>query len=123
MKRLAIFALLGPLIGMATVLLTVPGLTGKIVMLDATEISVIVVVMYFFGLVPALIVCLVDWYLARRNIDYRPVWCALLGVVVSSPLIVVNPSQINSVRWMLFGLFGAVPAAVCSWLSSSDKAV
>ena len=76
---------------------------------------------YVILLLPAMLTALVDNVLARRNVGYRILWTALAGYMfIFVPLLV--PLLTRSVRGpylLLFGIIGAVPGAVCSWLAGS----
>ena len=74
---------------------------------------------YVIVLLPAMLTALVDDVLARRSIRYRILWTAFAGYMfIFAPLLVALLS--GSVRCpylLLFGIIGAVPAAICSWLA------
>jgi len=122
MKRFLIFALLGPPIGLFT------GLWGMLPFLNQSltdppivDIHQIVLLppAYMVGVLPALLVGVFDNALARRGIGRRVLWCALLGFGASFlPLASAFAMGFLHGPWVLiFGLVGAVPGAVCSWLA------
>ena len=86
MKRLLIFAVLGPPLGLLTGMWgIIPVLNwslGAPTVFDYHQISLIPLA-YMVGLVPALLRGVFDGILARRNIGYRVLWCALFGYAMS----------------------------------------
>ena len=74
---------------------------------------------YLAGIVPALLTAKVDDVLFKRQVGYRILWTALAGhVFIFIPLL--TPYTIRFVdgpALLLFGIVGAVPAAICSWVA------
>jgi hypothetical protein len=67
---------------------------------------------------PALVVALVDWLVSRTRIP----------IVIATTLFAYGISAFaaawaGTIDVLVFGLVGAIPAAVCSWLSNSMKRV
>jgi hypothetical protein len=63
---------------------------------------------------------LLDWHqIAGRHVRYRPLWTALFGFAASFlPLLSsLTAGFIHGPIILLFGLVGAAPAALCSWLA------
>jgi hypothetical protein len=126
MKRLLIFAVLGPPLGLLT------GMWGIVPMLnwslgapavfDYHQIGLIPLA-YMVGLVPALLAGVFDGILARRNIGYRVLWCALFGYAMSFVPLLSSLSKgfLHGPFLLMFGLLGAVPGAVCSWIVGSRR--
>jgi hypothetical protein len=124
MRRFVIFAGLGPPLGLAT------GMFVLLPLLDWGSAGaapfdwhqvVLLPAAYFMGVVPALLAALVDHALARRQIRMRVLWTACAAFVVS--FVPVLPSVaagfVDSLWILPFGLVGAVPGAICSWLSNA----
>jgi hypothetical protein len=120
-KRFAIFALLAPPLGMAVgMYVMLPLLNGGFVAstLDWHNI-VLLPAAYVIGLIPAMIVGLFDRALAKRLVRRRVLWTA--GFAFAASFIPLLPSVAMGfiqTPWILpFGLIGAVPGALCSWLA------
>jgi hypothetical protein len=79
---------------------------------------------YVIALLPAMLTALVDDVLARRNVRYRILWTALSGyVVIFIPLsVALLTGSIHGPYVLLFGIIGAVPGAICSWLAVRKSA-
>ncbi|MCG2668178.1 DUF5413 family protein [Bradyrhizobium sp. GCM10023182] len=80
---------------------------------------------YMLALLPALLTAVVDDVLARRNIRYRILWTAFAGYVfIFTPLLAaLLTGSIHGPHLFLFGIIGAVPAAICSWLTGRTTPV
>jgi hypothetical protein len=121
MKRILIFAVLGPPLGLLTGILgIVPVLNwslGATTVFDYHQIALIPLA-YMVGLVPALLAGVFDGILARRNIGYRVLWCALFGYAMSFIPLLSSLSMgfLHGPFVLMFGLLGVVPGAVCSWI-------
>jgi Family of unknown function (DUF5413) len=120
MKRFAIYVLLGPLFGFIVfVLRDVAG--GKIYggfpgVLFGLPFA------YLFGVLPALVMWLEDWWLCERiSLPAKVATSALTGYVAVIALLLLNTAagQIKLPQIISFGLVGAIPAAICSLLSSA----
>lgn len=122
MTRFAVFLLLGPPLGFATLfwgLLGTLGIAlGEPPPVDAGQI-VLLPMAYALGLVPALAAALVDHLLARRRVRARIAWTALASFALAFiPLATsLAAGTIHGPYVLAFGLVGAVPGAICSWLS------
>ncbi len=122
MKRFLIFALLGPLLGALVMMLVVLPLAGWREGLgfkfDQGHLLLLVVAVplgYVVGIVPALLVATLDWCL--KGAAWRVAWSALAGGVACLLIPLVFKMGQAGPFIMGLGLVGAVPAAVCSWLS------
>jgi len=70
---------------------------------------------YVIVTLPALFVATLDWALSL--IRFRALWVALFAYAISY-LPVIDMLQHLPPWWIVFfGLFGAIPAAICSWMS------
>jgi len=101
MKRFLIFAAVAPPLGFIVafwVMLQIANwLAGSPNTFDVAQIMMLPTI-YLVGLIPALLAAWFDHALARRNVSYRMALPAL------------------------FGLIGAVPSALCSWLAAERQA-
>jgi hypothetical protein len=123
-RRVLIFALLGPFIGFAT------GVWGLLQLLNWALGSpstfdigqlVLLPVAYALGVVPALIVARFDQAVAKSR--YRVLWTALFAYLAGF-LPILGALMMGFVQglWVLpFGLIGAVPGAICSWLAEPRR--
>jgi hypothetical protein len=120
MKRLGIFALLGPLISLVIFYLANAISDGELERLDAFTLISTLFLAYSWVLIPACLASLVDGYLDRRVSPGLRVF-AMLGVgyvfavLVTATLIGWQSGIVST--WFVWGFVGMVPAAVCSWLS------
>jgi hypothetical protein len=107
-KRFLIFLLLFPAIATASFFAVIYVLTGaELDSLSGPAIGFLI----FVG--PGLAIALVDWFFARTRIPV--VIATTLFAYVVSVLFVAWDGE----RYILvLGLIGAIPAAVCSWLSN-----
>jgi hypothetical protein len=124
MKRFLIFGLLGPALGFVTffwvLLQAMNALLGARATFDIHQL-VLLPLAYAFGIVPALLAALVDHLLARRGVRGRIVWTTLFSYVAGFFPILLSMLDVTTRGWfwLLFGLIGAVPGAICSWLSGA----
>jgi uncharacterized membrane protein len=122
MRRFAVFAILFPPLafvvafwGMLQILTLALG--------DKSTIEfgqlVLLPLAYTVTLVPAMLTALVDDILAKRKTRYRILWTAFAGYVfIFLPLgTSILWGSIHGPYLVLFGIIGAVPAAICSWLA------
>ena len=79
---------------------------------------------YLVGLIPALLVAWFDRALSTRNLSHRVPLTALFGYAISNLPLIGAPWMgfVHGPYVVLFGLIGAVPAAVCSWLATERRA-
>ena len=127
MKRLLIFLILGPIIGLAVVL-AVSLLGGN--RPEVYRVIYALPLAYAFGAVPALFTAVVDWSLATKLrfwIRVGVTCCAGYAMTVVTwwlMLLMIIPlphRRYTSVDLFVFGFVGAIPAAICSWLSGTKK--
>jgi hypothetical protein len=127
MKRLLIFGAIAPPLGFVVafwVMLQIANwLAGSPTTFDVAQIMMLPTI-YLVGLTPALLAAWFDRALARRNVSCRIALTALFGYAISY-------LPLAAAFWMgfaygpevlLFGLIGAVPSAVCSWLAAERRA-
>lgn len=123
MRRFLVFTILGPALGFVTafwiLLQALNGWLGAPSTFDLHQV-VLLPVAYMLGIIPALVTALFDHVLARRNVRLRILWTTLFAYAAAY-LILLNAWSAGTVHGpalLLFGLVGAVPGAVCAWLSS-----
>jgi hypothetical protein len=115
MRRLLIFALLGPFLGWLSFF----------VMTGVMPYNVPGIAIYSFGwayvlgIVPSLIVCLVDWKL--RDWTWRALYCAMAGFLAAQALFIFPFRDAGLEGVLTLGSIGAVAGAVCSWLSGTGQ--
>jgi hypothetical protein len=108
MRRFLIFLLLFPTIATASLYAVIYILTGAVV--DSLSGPAFICLL-FIG--PALVVALVDWLVSRTRIP-GVVATALFAYAVSA----LGAAWAGTIDILVFGLVGAIPAALCSWLSN-----
>ena len=120
MKRFLIFILVGPLVGFIVFILrdmaagkVFGGVQGFLFGLPFA---------YLFGLFPALVLWLEDWWLEDKLSLWTKIGTsAVLGYVVSIAMLLTWTAVAIPTRQVLtFGIVGLVQAAVCSWLSGHE---
>jgi hypothetical protein len=132
MRRVLIFLLVGPPVGLlVAMLVSIPVLnvaTGGPPNIDAMALVVLLPLAYALGAVPALLLCGMDASLAKLQVRARVALCGLAGFFA-----VFLPLPVSLAAWFwavlhgrpsleplgvvgLQGLVGLTAAAVCSWL-------
>jgi hypothetical protein len=127
MKRALIFLLGGPPIGAAVCwFVLLPALSwfaGDAPFNGSMFVAYVLMLSaaYMLGVIPAGLTCLLSAKLARHQVGYQWAWCALFGLVVGFiPLATAFFNGfIHGPFLLAFGLVGAIPAAICSWLSGN----
>jgi hypothetical protein len=122
MKRFLIFGLLGPPLGFVTAFwVMLPALDWSLGASSHVGLHQIVLlpVAYMVGIVPALLAALFDYGLARRHVRWRILWTTLVSYAAGFIPIASSMFDgfVHGPYVLLFGLIGAVPGAICSWLS------
>mgnify|MGYP006867812835 FL=1 len=114
MKRVGIFLLVGPLLGLAMAMI----LTARIspsppsVHLSADFLWFA----YLAGLIPSMVSAAVNLWLANKSWNVLATVCAGTAATVLEMLALHG--DVTAPELLAFGLFGAIPAAVCAWLSA-----
>ena len=121
MKRFVIFLGIGPLIGFAVFLITLNLLYRPMPIQDyaqyTTNLIEAIPFAYALGFLPALISAGIDWLL--RQEPWRIALTTLVGGVGGSMLgILPYLDSRNPGNLLFFAVVGAIPAAVCSLLST-----
>ena len=127
MTRFLIFAAMAPPLGFVVafwVMLQIANwLAGSPSTFDVAQIMMLPTI-YLVGLIPALLAAWFDHALARRNVSYRIALTALFGYAITYlPLAAAFRIGLAHGSYvLLFGLIGAVPSAVWSWLAAAQQA-
>jgi hypothetical protein len=112
MSRFPVFILLGATSGVlfGLVLLVLPPIGP-----DEFRPFGLLAVSYVMALIPSAVVGVVDWALWAVEIERpRPLWIGAVGFVLGCA---AGTGFTNGPPLLLTGLCGAIPAAMCSWLS------
>jgi hypothetical protein len=118
MKRAAIFIILWPALG--ALLLLAAGMYIQDKLNRAAVVTDLVLWGWLWGIVPACLCGLIDWFLARnlgpvfRIAAMVPVGFVITAVVIALGGLGVWPA-------LLGGLVGIAPAVICSWLSGEKQ--
>lgn len=126
MKRLLIFALVAPPLSFVAafwILLQIANwATGSPSTFDPGQIALLPTV-YLVGLIPALSAATYDYVLAETNVSYRVGLTAMFAYAISYiPLVIACAMEFTQEPcFWLFGLVGAGPAALCSWLATDRR--
>ena len=110
MNRFLIFLLLFPAVATVSFYAVVYALTGAVV--DSGSGPVL---MYLVFIAPGLLAALFDWLVAKTSI---PAVIATTLVAYGSSVLVLGGALGSSKHILALGLIGAIPAALCSWLSN-----
>ena len=122
MRRLLVFALLGPLLGFVMVVWVMAQVlnwaTGGPTTFDYHQV-VLIPFAYVFGILPALLAAWCDHLLAKRGVPYRTLGTTLFSYFMSfiPALGAISIGFMSGPYLLLIGLTGAVPGAICSWLA------
>ena len=117
MKRFLIFVFLFPGIATAVFFALV---TIAVALPDNPEALLVVMWGYVVGIVPALVCAVVDLFLRKTRIP-AIIGTTLVGygIAVLAGLTIFDYGLIGKI--LAFGLIGAIPAALCSWLSNEKR--
>jgi hypothetical protein len=123
MKRILVFAMLGPLIGFVTFMALAQALNYG---LDGSwqvkpHYIVLVPLGYAVGIVPALLAAWFDY--AVRYSGYRVLWTAMFSYVAGFMPVMTAfwAGFLHAPYVLVVGLVAVVPGAVCSWLSGEPR--
>src|SRR6266849_2094422 len=121
MKRFLIFLLLGPLLGFLVFLLRnvsagkmVGGFIGFVFGLPFA---------YLFGRPIVLVMWVEDWFLSGKiGLGMKVATSACVGYLASiAMLLLTSALYLQPPQILSFGIVGAIPAAVCSWLAGATE--
>jgi hypothetical protein len=127
MKRFLIFVGIAPPLGFIVafwVMLQIANwFSGSASTFDVAQVMMLPMI-YLVGLVPALAVAWFDHALSTRSLSRRVLLTALFGYAISYLPLIGAPWMgfVHGPYVVLFGLIGAVPAALCSWLAGEGRA-
>jgi hypothetical protein len=118
MKRFLIFILLGPLLGYLVFVLRNAS-AGKMVG-GFMGFVFGVPIAYLFGLPIVLIMWVEDWFLFDKiGLGIKLATSACVGYLASiAMLLLTSALHLHLPEILTFGIVGAIPAAVCSWLAA-----
>jgi len=121
MKRFVVFMLIGPAVGFVVFLLR-QVLGGRFVGWEAAAFELPIA--YLFAVLPSLMMWFVDWLLYARLRPVRRIAAlAVVGYAASIAMLLIwSPSELHLPQLLIFGIGGAVQAAVCAWLMSIGAA-
>jgi hypothetical protein len=110
--RCCVFGFLGPIAGLLTFIVLGGGLKD----LPLDTFVIVLLFTYLFGLVPALITAAFDGFLDGRGARGIPkhLLTGTFGYAAAYLIAVGVTPLLYQPRW---GLIGAIPAAVCSWIT------
>jgi hypothetical protein len=120
-KRFVIFVLLGPVIGFAVFVLR--DIAGGKIFGGCPGVLFGLPFAYLFGILPALVMWLEDWWLCEKiSLPAKIITSAATGYVAVIVLLLLNTAtgQVKLPQILTFGIVGAVPAAICSFLSGTS---
>jgi len=119
-KRFAIFAILGPPLAAATLLLMFLPLASWF---EGTNIGMGIsrhqgLIVYLICLFPAVLIGLFDWVAEAIDVPYRPIATAVVAWVLAVVVLRGVLAMSDIPGWFIaIGALGAIPALVCSWLT------
>jgi hypothetical protein len=127
MKRYLIFAALAPLLGGFVLLVATTYTSGYWTHTDFAEVRKLFVVFaktlqysYLFGILPTLMMAAVDdilFHVERIRPVVRMLIVGVLSFFGSELLYGSRGPDSGAIQFILYGLVGFIPAAVCSWLA------
>jgi hypothetical protein len=124
MKRFLIFVALGPFI--AAMLVVVLFSASFLDWLRREDVSLLAlwvfVGCYVLGIGPLLMAAVLDWWLESKDIEHRIGLCGLFGFVICTLLVMTLAQEAHWQLIGMLGLVGAIPSAICSWLSGKSAA-
>lgn len=126
MRRFLIFALLGPALGFITAFWILLQAFNRWLGTPSTfdwHQGVLLPAAYMVGIGPALITALFDYGLARRGVRLRVLWTALFAYAATYLILLSawSAGYMHGPALLVFGLIGAVPGAICAWLSGERE--
>jgi uncharacterized membrane protein YeaQ/YmgE (transglycosylase-associated protein family) len=127
MKRYVIFAALGPFLGGFFLLVATTVMSGYWNQPSWSEVTKLFVVFlktlqysYLFGILPLLMIGAVDdivYHVKRIAPVVRMLIVGVISFFAAELLYGNRGSDSGTLQFILYGLVGFVPAAVCSWLA------
>lgn len=127
MKRYVIFAALMPLLGGFLLLFVTTYMSGYWTHTDMSEVKKLFVVFaktlqyaYLFGVLPALMMAAVDdivFHVKPIRPLVRMLIVGALAFLAAELLYGSRGPDSGTIQFILYGLVGFIPGAVCSWLA------
>ncbi len=126
MKRVLIFSLVAPPLSFATafwILLQVANWAAGSPSTFSLGQAASLPTVYLIGLIPALLAATYDYVMEQAEVSWRVGLTAIFAYAVSYlPLVIAGATEFTQGPcFWLFGLSGAVPAALCSWLATEQQ--
>lgn len=121
MKRFLTFpGLLPPL---ALLAFLVPGLFARPELPTFRALYGMLGIAYFVAIVPACLLSVVDWYFSQKRTFVSITVTATTGFILSlvTAYVFGLRAEVRNDP-VLIGMIGAVPAAICCWLSKTSQA-
>jgi hypothetical protein len=117
MKRFLIFLLLGPFLGFTVFIIR--DIAGGMIFGGPMGFLFGLPFAYLFGLPVALTTWVEDWWLADKiSLPVKVLTSACVGyVAVIAILLMAATRRLSLHECLTFGIVGAIPAAICSWLA------
>jgi hypothetical protein len=112
MKRFLIFSALFPPIALIIFLIPEANVSG---LPHAGFVFLTLALVYPIGLVPAAITAAVDWSLSKSAFYLRIAATVIVSMILAELMARLYGGSGSLTVWLM----GAIPAAVCSWLSSN----
>jgi hypothetical protein len=121
MKRFLIFLLLSPLLGFTVFIIR--DIAGGMIFGGPMGFLFGLPFANLFGLPVVLIMWAEDWWLADKiNLPVKVVTSACVGyVAVIAILLMAATRHLSLHECLTFGIVGAIPAAICSWLAGFNQ--
>jgi hypothetical protein len=120
MKRFAVFAILGPCLAGATMLLLVLPVATWLegVRVEAALSADQVLTAYLVSIFPSLVVGLFDWIAEIIELPHRPIGAAIMGWILAVVALRGFLAMPDLPGWfVVIGLIGGIPALICSWVT------
>ena len=117
MRRVGVFFTTGPVLGLIAIMLMSVGVKPKFPALHAS--AVFVMFAFVASLLPAVVSGLVEMLLGEKS--WRS-WATIgAGTAFGFSEMMSIHGSATALQMTEFCIFGAIPAAVCSWLSSERQ--
>ena len=117
MKRIGVFVLVGPLLGLVLVLVLTARLSPSQPSIHG--LAYFLWFAYLASLIPGMVSAAADLWLANKS--WRLPGATGAGAAAAVTEMLLLHGHVTAIQFLAFVLFGAVPAAVCSWLSAQTE--
>ena len=113
MRRVGVFFTTGPVLGLIAIMIMSVGVVPKFPALHAS--AMFVMFAFVASLLPSVVSGLVDMIFEDKSWRIWATTCA--GAASGFAEMMYIHGSTTALQTIEFGIFGAIPAAVCSWLS------